>query len=125
MVQIEGSKMKIIIAGPRDRSVDFKFLDEALKESGFELDELVCGMAYGIDTSAFEWANWCGFAVKEFPAKWEIHGRAAGPIRNTSMARYADALIAIWDGKSKGTGGMIKIARLSGLKVFVKYLEEI
>jgi hypothetical protein len=49
--------------------------------------------------------------VKEFPANWVEHGRAAGPIRNGQMADYADALIAVWDGKSKGTGNMINQAR--------------
>jgi hypothetical protein len=35
------------------------------------------------------------------------------------MADYADALIAIWDGKSKGTKHMIDIAKKKGLKVFI------
>ncbi len=36
------------------------------------------------------------------------------------MALKADALIAIWDGKSSGTEHMINIAKDYGLKVFVK-----
>jgi hypothetical protein len=35
------------------------------------------------------------------------------------MARYADALIAVWDGKSKGTFHMMVEAKRRGLKVFV------
>ena len=42
-----------------------------------------------------------------FPADWDKHGRAAGPIRNKQMADYADVLIAVWDGKSRGTKNMI------------------
>lgn len=35
------------------------------------------------------------------------------------MADYADALIAIWDGESRGTANMIEEAEKRGLKVFV------
>jgi hypothetical protein len=35
------------------------------------------------------------------------------------MADYADALIAIWDGKSKGTKNMIKQMEKSGKKAFI------
>ena len=34
------------------------------------------------------------------------------------MAKYANALIAFWDGKSKGTKHMIDIATKKGLDVF-------
>jgi dissimilatory sulfite reductase (desulfoviridin) alpha/beta subunit len=36
------------------------------------------------------------------------------------MAENADALIAVWDGESRGTKMMIDIAKKKGLKVFVK-----
>jgi hypothetical protein len=36
------------------------------------------------------------------------------------MAKYADALIAVWDGKSRGTKNMIDEAKKLGLKVYVK-----
>jgi NADPH-dependent 7-cyano-7-deazaguanine reductase QueF-like protein len=45
--------------------------------------------------------------LKVFPADWNKHGRAAGPIRNAQMGDYADQLVAVWDGKSKGTKNMI------------------
>ena len=35
------------------------------------------------------------------------------------MAQYADALIAVWDGESKGTANMITQARQKGLDVFI------
>lgn len=36
------------------------------------------------------------------------------------MAKVGDALIAIWDGKSRGTMHMIEIAKRAGLPVFIK-----
>ena len=35
------------------------------------------------------------------------------------MAENADALIAIWDGQSRGTKNMIHMAEKAGLKVYV------
>ena len=35
------------------------------------------------------------------------------------MAEYGDVLIAYWDGKSRGTKGMIDLATKKGLKVIV------
>ena len=38
------------------------------------------------------------------------------------MAEYADALIAFWDGESRGTKNMIELAKKKGLKIrIVKY----
>ena len=60
------------------------------------------------------------------PANWEYYGKRAGMIRNGEMARYASEdpdnegiLIAFWDGKSRGTKGMINIAYRTGLEVVV------
>jgi hypothetical protein len=54
-----------------------------------------------------------------FPADWDRYGKAAGYIRNETMAANAEALIALWDGRSPGTKHMIDIARKKGLKVYV------
>lgn len=55
----------------------------------------------------------------EFPADWNAHGKAAGPIRNQQMAQEADVLIAFWDGKSRGTKDMIEKATRAGLDMHV------
>jgi len=55
----------------------------------------------------------------KFPAEWNKFGKAAGPKRNKEMAIAADALIAFWDGKSRGTKNMIELAKQKGLKVKV------
>ena len=45
--------------------------------------------------------------ILEYPANWQLHGKAAGPIRNQEMAQVANGLIAFWDGTSRGTSHMI------------------
>ena len=57
-----------------------------------------------------------GLKLKVFPADWNKHGRAAGPIRNRDMAEYADCLVAFEGGR--GTQNMIKTAKELGLKVY-------
>ena len=42
---------------------------------------------------------------------WNVYGKSAGYRRNVEMGLYGDALIAFWDGFSKGTRLMIDIAK--------------
>jgi hypothetical protein len=104
--------MKTIIAGSRTIT-DMAHISEAVDESGFEITEVVSGCADGVDKLGEEWADWMGLPVKRFPADWKQYGKSAGYQRNEEMARYADALIAIWDGSSKGTAHMIDTAKKS------------
>jgi hypothetical protein len=110
--------VKVIIAGSRTINVYF-YAEEAIRDSGFAITEVVCGMARGVDMLGYRWAKKHGIPIKEFPADWERLGKAAGRARNWEMARYAEALIAMTNGSS-GTRHMIETARTQGLKVFVK-----
>ena len=53
-----------------------------------------------------------GHPFEDISADWDYYGKAAGFIRNIEMADNADALIAFWDNKSKGTGHMIKTMQM-------------
>ena len=83
---------------------------------------IVSGHASGADSLGEKFAADHNLKCELYPADWNRHGRAAGPIRNEEMADVSDALIAFWDGKSRGTKSMIEIARRKGLQVaVVKY----
>jgi hypothetical protein len=113
--------MKIIVAGSRGIK-DYSLVSGAIRESGW-LDkdtEIVSGMAQGVDFLAVTFSVINDFPLHKFPANWDKYGKSAGVIRNKAMAEYADALVAIWDGESRGTKHMIDTARGRGLKVFVK-----
>jgi len=110
--------MKTVIAGSRDIT-DFDIVQKAIKESGFNITEVVSGKARGIDTTGELWATLNKIPIKTFPADWNRYGKKAGYLRNTEMAEYADALIAIWDGKSRGTEMMIELSQKRKLKVYV------
>lgn len=116
--------MKVIIAGSRHMKFSsYPLIAEAVKCSGFTVDEVVCGEAAGADTFGKKWAysQTPKVPVKSFPADWDTHGSAAGPIRNGEMAEYADALIVfIWDG-SRGSANMLKQMQNRNKPCFVVY----
>lgn len=84
------------------------------------ITEVVSGTCYGADLVGEEWAEKNGVLVARFPADWRNLGRRAGFTRNTQMAKYADALLALWDGVSPGTAHMIAQAEKRGLLVWVE-----
>lgn len=110
--------MKTIIAGSRTIT-DYKLLCEAIRKSGFDITEVVSGVARGVDALGERYAADNGIPTRRFPANWNEHGRAAGPIRNGEMAKYADALTALWDGQSRGTRDMLHKAYSHGLAIYL------
>ena len=109
--------MKVIIAGGRDFD-DYEklrtYCDHILED---QTDiEIVSGTAKGADQMGERYAKEKGYPVKQFPADWS-KGKSAGYVRNEEMAKYADALIAFWNGLSKGTGHMIDLAKKYKLKI--------
>lgn len=110
--------MKVIIAGTRTRDAYYDVVD-AVNKSGMDITEVVTGCAAGIDKMGELWAIKNHVPYTRFPAEWEKYGKSAGPRRNKQMAKYADGLIAIWDGESPGTRNMINEAGKQRIQVFV------
>lgn len=110
---------RCIVAGSRTAS--YKDVVEALALCPFteKITLVVSGGARGADAHGERLAREHGVKVVRRRAEWRKYGAAAGPRRNRRMAREADALIAIWDGRSPGTRNMIYEARKRGLRVFV------
>jgi len=108
--------VRTIIAGSRE-GIGPEHVERALDSCPWPVSEIVQGGARGVDTHAFNlgWAR--GIPVRSFPADWSQHGKAAGPIRNRQMLEYAEALIAVWDGNSRGTAHMVGIARTRGVPI--------
>lgn len=114
--------MRTIIAGSRTIH-DIKQLGDALLLAPFSPTTEISGRARGVDVLGERFARARGLPIEYFPADWEKHGKKAGHLRNIEMAHAAQALIAVWDGESKGTGNMIEIAEAKGLEVFVYVLD--
>lgn len=117
--------MRVIVAGSRTIT-KYSVVAKAIEESPFAkvISEIVHGCCRGVDREAERWAVTHQIKIKRFPAEWDLLGKSAGMIRNGEMAEYAaqhdGALIAIWDGISRGTRGMIDKALYCGLHIYVK-----
>lgn len=110
---------KVIIAGGRYFN-NYELLREkclSILSDKMETCEVyvVSGCAKGADSLGEIFANEFMLKINKFPADWETYKKSAGYKRNVQMAENADALIAFWDGKSKGTQHMINIAREKNL----------
>ena len=114
---------KVIIAGGRDIH-DYQLVLDAIKEANFNITTVVSGGAPGIDKLGEQYATEMNLPLHIYFADWKKDGKAAGPIRNAKMADNADALIAIWDGASKGTKNMIETAAKKRLAVYVKRIDQ-
>jgi hypothetical protein len=116
--------MLCIIAGSRsvmESDVLFAIDHCPWKES---ISSVVSGTAAGSDRYGERWAKREGLEVIKFPAEWDKYGMSSGPRRNKEMAQNADALVAIWDGASRGTMSMIQYAKKMGLKVMIYFYNE-
>lgn len=113
--------MRVIITGSRTYEGSIEDVQKIVDKSGFEVDTVLCGGARGADDAGFKWAWKNRIPIENHPANWKKFGKIAGLIRNEGMVKKADALIAIWNGKSSGTEHVIKKANESGLKVFIEY----
>ena len=116
--------MKVAIVG--DRNVkDYSVIEKAVKQSGFDITEVVSGGANGVDSLAERWASDNGIPCKVFKADWnniEVKGsvvavnkwgrkynKMAGFMRNQKIVDYAEAVIAIQpNGPTSGTQDTIR-----------------
>jgi len=107
-----------IIAGSRICTSYYELLD-AIEAVAWSPTKVISGTAQGADQLGEKWALDNNIPLERYPANWDKHGRSAGYKRNVLMAANAQALIALWDGESRGTKHMIDIALKSLLSVFV------
>jgi len=106
--------MKIAIIGSRGLKIDG--LGEYVPK---ECTEIVSGGARGVDECAARYAKENGLKLTEFLPEYNRFGRGAPLKRNLQIIEYADEVIALWDGISKGTKYVIDQCEKSGKKVTV------
>ncbi|WP_303982932.1 DUF2493 domain-containing protein [Niallia circulans] len=115
-------KLRVIVAGGRDFN-DYVLLktnlDYVLRNRQVDEVVIVSGKARGADSLGELYAKERGLEVSAYPADWDTYGKSAGYIRNKQMAETSHALMAFWDGKSRGTKHMIDLAKEKGLRVQV------
>lgn len=120
--------MRLLVCGPRDMG-DYSEFTYAMAWAGFcdrRPTVVMSGGASGADLFVQTWAGSLGIPHLSFPADWERHGRAAGPIRNKQMLDEGrpDLVLAFQPlGRSTpGTLNMMKQARAADVPVLVYVL---
>ena len=104
--------MKLLIAGSR-RINDFN-LSKCIPDG---VDLIISGGAKGIDTLAEQYADENGIQKLIIRPNYEKYGRVAPIKRNEEMIELCDTVLAVWDGKSKGTAYTLNYSRKKGRKI--------
>ena len=98
--------MKIAIIG--SRGIVVNNLENYLPK---DITEIVSGGAKGVDACAKNYAIKKNIKLKEFLPEYNKYGKVAPLKRNIQIVKYADEVIAFWDGKSRGTKYVIEICK--------------
>lgn len=101
--------MKVAIVGSRG-------LRTAIPEEAIPKNTtlIISGAANGIDRSARAFALEHHIRILEILPDYARFGRRAPLVRNNSIVDYADYVVAIWDGSSRGTKHVIDRCRTIG-----------
>ncbi|MFI3165150.1 MAG: hypothetical protein R3Y45_02625 [Bacillota bacterium] len=90
--------MKLAVVG--SRSIEkYNLVDKIV----CNVSEIITGGACGIDEVAKKYAVDNNIPLVEFLPEYNKYRRNAPLIRNSRIVDYADKVLIIWDGKSKGT----------------------
>ena len=93
--------MKIAVVG--SRCAKEKIVSRILRELPPGVSEIVSGGAEGVDTAAEKAADILGIPATVFRPNYDAYGRRAPLVRNGDIIRYADEVLAFWDGQPPGT----------------------
>lgn len=112
--------MKVLVCGGRDFTNEgllVAVLSRVHYSSRGPIRQIIHGDARGADRMAGAWAVSHAIPVRKFPAKWTLHRKAAGPIRNRQMLvdGRPDVVVAFKGGV--GTHDMIDQAERRGIPV--------
>ena len=106
--------MKVAVVGSRNLTINN--LGDYLPK---DTTEIVSGGARGIDRCAREYAKSHNIKLTEFLPEYERYGRSAPIKRNLQIIRYADIVLAFWDGKSHGTRFVIETCKNENVPIKV------
>lgn len=116
---MEGLKiLRIAVIGSRSFS-DYELLKSTLK--CIHITEIVTGGDLGADTLAEQYAHEKAIPLKIIPHT--EHPETSGASRTYSIISAAQLVVAFWDGKSPGTGDLLKYAQQKGKKSVIKYFQ--
>lgn len=107
---------RVLVCGGRDFSARdwlYDVLDRLSPQSAW----IIAGDANGADRLAFEWAFDRRVNYQGYPARWDLHGRKAGPLRNQQMIDEGKPDLVVAFPGGRGTADMVRRAEKAGLTV--------
>ena len=110
--------MKLLIVG--SRSISEFDLSPYISS---DVDAIISGGAEGIDSIAERYADLHRISKYILRPRYDIYGRAAPLKRNEQMVDMADAVLVIWDGRSKGAQYTLKYAKKTNKPVTLVEVE--
>ncbi len=90
--------MELLIAG--SRSITSFDLSPHIPA---DVDLIITGGAKGVDTLAEAYARERGIPTVTVKPVYKKYGRAAPVVRDKEMVDMADAVLVVWDGRSRGS----------------------
>lgn len=118
---------RIIVAGTRqweDKRLFKRSIDAALGRLTGRVLFISGGCPSGPDDIIVRYCKTYKRDILIMPAQWDLHGRSAGMVRNSEMAKIATGLIAFWDMESPGTRHMIETMKKQSKPVWVTSTKE-
>jgi hypothetical protein len=109
---------RVLVCGGRDyRDAERVAHELNALHAQFGIAHLIHGAAPGADWLAKRWAEAHSIPVTGYPARWDLDGKAAGPIRNARMLREGrpDLVLAFPGGR--GTDDMVRRALAANVTV--------
>jgi predicted Rossmann fold nucleotide-binding protein DprA/Smf involved in DNA uptake len=109
--------MKMAVVGSRSLE-NYQFVKSILDRYTF--NQVISGGAKGVDALAERYSDKHKL-IKPLVIlpDWKQYNRGAGAVRNREIVDTADFVVAIWDGKSKGTKISINHAKKIQKPVFI------
>ena len=123
---MDKKNLKIAIVGSRSFD-DYECLCQVIAKHLSPSDKIDCvisGGAKGADSLSERYAREHGYPIKIYPAEWELHGPAAGYMRNIDIIKACDICFAIWDGGSKGTFDAMRLCEELGKPYHIYYFKK-
>jgi len=92
--------LKVAVIGSRNFQ-DYDRLKRILDL--YPIKVIVSGGAIGADSLGDKYADEKGLQKEIYKPDWDLFGKSAGFLRNTTIIENSNMVVAFWDGASKGT----------------------
>jgi hypothetical protein len=121
--KINGDSMRVAIVGSRNIENEENVYELLCRYVPANTTEIVSGGATGIDTLAEVYAERNRLRLTVFKPDYKSFGKRAPLVRNEEIIRYAQYVLAFWDGVSHGTAHTVATCVAFGVPVKVIPLE--